>query len=135
MKRYTCQAKGENLEDFLEQMRQFLMENSASKKSISQMSIVADEIFANVCSYAYPEDEGNIDIDYGLDENEDFILIFTDRGIPFDPLKHEDPDTGLPIEERDIGGLGILMVKNMVDEISYKRENDCNCLMMRKVIK
>ena len=55
-----------------------------------------------------------------------------DQGVPFDPLKNEDPDTGLSAEERDIGGLGIFMVKKSMDEISYVYKDGKNILSIRK---
>ena len=60
------------------------------------------------------------------------VITFIDQGIPFDPLKSEDPDTGLPAEERDLGGLGIFMVKKSMDEISYAYRDGKNILSIRK---
>ena len=59
-------------------------------------------------------------------------LVFADDGAPYDPLAHADPDTKLPVAERPIGGLGILMVKNMADSISYERTRNRNFLTVFK---
>ena len=60
------------------------------------------------------------------------VITFIDQGVPFDPLKNEDPDTGLPAEERDLGGLGIFMVKKSMDEISYAYRDGKNILSIKK---
>jgi len=89
----------------------------------------AEEIFANVAFYAYPEKQGLIDVSLNkLDNN--IILEFKDEGIEYNPLEKPDPDVTLPPEERPIGGLGIYMVKNLSDEIYYKRENNNNILTL-----
>ena len=67
-------------------------------------------------------------------ENGTAEITFTDQGVPFDPLSRTDPDTTLPAEARPIGGLGILMVKKMMDKVTYRRENGCNILSIQKKI-
>ena len=70
-----------------------------------------------------------------LDEEERlFTIIFTDRGIPFDPLQRSEPDVTLKAEEREIGGLGILMVKKSMDEVLYSYEDGQNILTLKKRI-
>jgi sigma-B regulation protein RsbU (phosphoserine phosphatase) len=59
-------------------------------------------------------------------------LIFTDHGRPFNPLEHEDPDITLPLEEREVGGLGLLIVKKTMDTIRYNREGGANRLEFSK---
>jgi hypothetical protein len=60
------------------------------------------------------------------------VLIFTDSGIPYDPLTADEPDITLSAEERKVGGLGIFIVKKIMDEISHVYENGKNILRMRK---
>ena len=62
------------------------------------------------------------------------VITFIDGGVPYDPLATEDPDTTLSAEERDIGGLGIFMVKKSMDEITYRYEGGKNVLSIRKKI-
>ena len=61
-------------------------------------------------------------------------LVFIDDGIEYNPLAHSDPDTSLGADERQIGGLGILMVKKLADDISYRRERNRNILTVFKKI-
>ncbi len=75
-----------------------------------------------------------MEVQIKLDE-ETVELVFTDSGIPFDPLEKEDPDVTLSTEEREIGGLGIYLIKKKMDEVSYRYENQKNIFMFRKKIK
>jgi anti-sigma regulatory factor (Ser/Thr protein kinase) len=73
-----------------------------------------------------------VSIDVGADDGV-LSIRFEDSGRPFDPASREDPDVSpVPAEERDVGGLGIFMVKRLMDEVSYKREGGKNVLVLRK---
>lgn len=99
-----------------------------------RISIIVDELASNIIQYAYPSKVGKIVV--RILHNNNFIQIeFIDRGIPYDPLKKEEPDIHLPIEERSIGGLGIYMVKQMVGKIIYKRRFWQNHLIVWLAIK
>lgn len=62
------------------------------------------------------------------------VITFIDHGIPYDPLRKNDPDITLTSEEREIGGLGIFMVKKTMDEITYEYRDGQNILRIRKNI-
>ena len=97
-----------------------------------KVNMVFDELLANVISYAF-SDEGahNIDISISFDKGQLAISI-TDDGVPFNPFTREDPDTSLSLEDRDIGGLGIHLVKNAMDETLYQRRNNKNTVTLIK---
>ena len=95
----------------------------------NKLDMCAEEIFANVAFYAYPEKQGLIDVTINK-SNDNIILEFKDEGIAYNPLEKPDPDITLPPEERPLGGLGIFMVKNLSNEIYYKRENNQNVLTL-----
>lgn len=98
------------------------------------LNLALEEAVVNVMNYAYPKGSyGEIDIT--ATENEG-VLTFTisDAGTPFDPTKVADPDTSLSAEERPIGGLGIHLVRQIMDEVSYKYENAHNILTLKKII-
>lgn len=98
-----------------------------------EMVTVVEEIFLNIANYAYEDGQGDATVRMEIDEDKRTItLSFIDSGKEFDPLAKEDPDIYLPIEERPIGGLGILMVKKMMDSVSYYREDDKNHLTVTK---
>ena len=132
----TFDAKLDNLDEVLAFLETELENHDASMKVMMPISVCLEEMYVNVCHYAYEgiSDMGycKIDIDF---ENDDVIITLTDSGIPFDPVKKADPDISLSADERNIGGLGILMVKKTMDSIFYIRENDKNVFTMRKKIK
>lgn len=108
-----------------------LEEFEASMKVITQMNIIAEELFTNVAKFSYPGKQGYCQID--IEKKENYLEVkFIDNGIPFNPLAKEDPDITLEASERDIGGLGILMVKKMSDKVSYEYISNCNILTLKK---
>ncbi len=112
-----------------------LEECGASMKTVMQLSVVLEELFVNVAHYAYPDEKGTLSLGLGFDVNtRNFIMRFTDEGIPFDPLAKEDPDVTLSADERNIGGLGIFMVKKTMDSVEYERTDGKNVLTLKKTI-
>ncbi len=94
--------------------------------------IVFDELLNNVISYAYP-DGGEHEISIQVERSDDrMTLVFIDDGIAFNPLAHDAPDTDLPLEEREVGGMGIHLVQQVMDEVSYERRGDKNALTLEK---
>ena len=97
-----------------------------------RVNMVFDELLANVISYAYDDEEAHsIEITVGYN-NGRLTIGITDDGIPFNPFTREDPDTTLSLEERDIGGLGIHLVKNTMDETLYQRRHNRNTVTLIK---
>ena len=89
-----------------------------------------EEIFVNVANYAY-EEKGTVEIT--LSRTQDKItFIFRDNGVKFNPLEKEDPNITASSEEREIGGLGIFMVKKIMDECSYDYVDNHNVLTLVK---
>lgn len=99
-----------------------------------KLNLALDEALANSISYAYPEGtEGNITLEAGMDGDE-LLFHLIDQGTPFDPTKEGDVDITLSVEERPIGGLGIFLIKQMMDSVTYKRVDNKNILELRKKI-
>ena len=98
-----------------------------------QISVCVEEIFTNIARYAYSEKEEDVTLGISYSEDE-LIMRFTDHGMPFDPLMKKDPDVTLSAEERDIGGLGIFIVKKTMDDVHYEYKNGKNILTIRKKI-
>ncbi|MBR6543422.1 MAG: SpoIIE family protein phosphatase [Anaerotignum sp.] len=97
--------------------------------------VAIEEVFVNVAHYAYGDGEGDVNFSIGFDKgNRDVIFRMADKGVPFDPLKKEDPDITLSAEEREIGGLGIFITKKTMDTVTYSYENNENILTMIKRI-
>ena len=107
------------------------MANLSSSLTMS-LNLAMEEAVVNVMDYAYPDGQkGNVDIEVTADQ-EWMTFVITDTGIAFDPTTKEDADTTLSAEERPIGGLGIFLVRQLMDDINYKREGNKNVLTLRK---
>ena len=124
-------AKLEGMDVILAFVSLLLDINGCSTKARTQLRIAVEELYVNVTLYAYPDGDGWAEMRGSV---EDGMVTFSliDAGRPFDPLAKEDPDIMLPGEEREIGGLGIYMVKTMMDEVEYEYRDGCNQLTLRK---
>ena len=98
------------------------------------LNLALEEAVVNVMSYAYPDSQGDVKVDIMIDDQK-VVSILTDSGIPFDPTQKGDVDTTLPAEERPIGGLGIHLVKQIMDKVSYQYVGNQNILTLEKNIK
>ena len=102
-------------------------------KAQMQIDIAIDELFSNIARYAYNPETGPATVRIEVVEEPLAVVItFIDKGVPYDPLKKEDPNTKLPIEEREEGGLGIYMVKKTMDDITYEYVDGQNILKIKK---
>lgn len=96
------------------------------------LNLAIEEAVVNVMEYAYLEGEqGNVDIEVSADDRW-LTFIISDNGIPFDPTTQKDADTTLSAEERPIGGLGIFLVRQLMDSINYQRKDGKNILTLSK---
>lgn len=126
--------------DQLESVQIFVLEQlkgySYSEHVRAQLDVAVEEIFVNIAHYAYPPDQpGWALIRCQVDPDPTRITIqFIDHGVPFNPLAKQDADITLSAEERQIGGLGILMVKRSMDEVRYDYEDGQNILTLVKKI-
>ena len=129
----TVEAKDDNLAQVLEFVDGQLEMLECSPKAQMQIDVSVEEIFVNIAHYAYTSGTGDatLRVDTSL-EPKSVTITFTDRGIPYDPLSKPDPDITLSAEERQIGGLGIYMVKKSVDDIRYEYRDGQNILTFTK---
>ena len=128
-------AKVDELPNVISFVEDELNKYEFNPKIIMQFNLVVEEIFVNIASYAYKDSSGKckILIDYNKDKQE-VQLSIEDNGIKFNPLEQEDPNISGIVEERKVGGLGIFLVKNNVDNITYKYEDNKNILILSKNI-
>ena len=124
-------AKLEGMDIILAFVSLLLDTNGCSTKARTQLRMAVEEIYVNQTLYAYPAGDGWLEM-RGSIENDTATFTLIDGGTPFDPLAKADPNITLSGEERGIGGLGIYMVKTMVDALEYEYRDGCNRLMMRK---
>ena len=110
-----------------------LEEAGCPMKLQMQIDLAVEEIFVNIAHYAYEPATGKAKIACDIFEDPRYVQIrFTDSGIPYDPLQHEDPDVTLSAEERQIGGLGIYLVKQAMDDVQYEYKDGKNILTLKK---
>ena len=109
------------LEQWLEEA---LSAAGVNMASVTGINLALEEIMVNIINYAYPggtQGIGTLDFYKG---DGSLVFVFTDSGVPFDPTMTSSPDTSLSAEERPIGGLGIYLVRQIMDELHYERTQD-----------
>ena len=122
-----------SLTQFLEEVGDEL---GLSPGLVMNLNLVLEEAVSNVIFYAYPKDaivEEALTLTLTCEDDE-LNIRKKNNGIAFDPTQKEDPDLTLSAEERPIGGLGIFLIRQLMDEVSYQREGDCNLFIMKKRI-
>ena len=135
MKEITLAATVENIETVTEFVNAQLELIDCPIKVQIQIDIAIDELFGNIAHYAYNTEVGNATVRVEISEAPLAVIItFVDNGVPYDPLGKNNPDITLSAEEREIGGLGIYMVKKSMDEITYEYKDGQNILKIKKNI-
>lgn len=133
MKELTIEATTENIEAVTNFVNEQLESLDCSMKVQMQVDIAIDELFSNIAHYAYNPETGSATVQVEVTEDPLAVVItFIDHGTPYDPLAKEDPNTKLSAEERQIGGLGIYMVKKTMDDVSYEYKDGRNILKIKK---
>ena len=133
MKELTIAASVENIETVTDFVNEQLESLDCPMKAQMQIDIAIDELFGNIAHYAYNPEIGKATVRVEVIEDPLAVTItFIDNGVPYDPLAKADPDTTLSAEERDIGGLGIYMVKKSMDDITYEYKDGQNILAIKK---
>ncbi len=122
-------ARLENLEEWLKSVSGCAASQGFDRKRIREIEVAAEEALVNICNYAYPERNGEVEVACGLDGNR-FIIEIIDSGIPFDVTSLPDPDITADADKRKIGGLGVFLIKKIADEVRYRRENNRNILSL-----
>ena len=120
-------AKLENLGRFMESVSECARAQGFDQKKISEIELATEEVLVNICNYSYPEKPGDVEINCKM-ENGRFIIEIIDSGIPFDITSSVDPDIISDIAKRKIGGLGVFLIKKLMDEVRYRREGGLNIL-------
>ena len=135
MKELTVAATVENIETVTNFVNEQLEALDCPMKAQMQIDIAIDELFGNIAYYAYNPDVGEATVRVEVTEDPLAVVItFIDNGMPYDPLAKEDPDISLSAEDRQIGGLGIYMVKKSMDDITYEYKDGQNILKIKKHI-
>ena len=135
MRELRVEADAEKLHEVVAFVEEQLVEMGCPMKTQMQVHIAVEEIFVNIASYAYNPGKGEALIRMDTARGDGGIvleLMFMDSGKPFDPLAKEDPDMTLAADETKIGGLGIFMTKQCMDEVRYEYRDGMNILYLKK---
>ena len=124
----TVSPQEETMQVVVSFVEETLAQKDVPVKIAVKMNIAVDEIYSNIQRYSGAT-KATIECTV---ENNRIVLVFTDNGSPYNPLDKEDPDTKLPADEREIGGLGIFMVKKTMDEVTYEYSEGMNRLTLKK---
>lgn len=136
MRELNIDATVENIAAVTAFIDEQLEELDCPMKTQLQVDVAIDELFGNIAHYAYNPEVGAATVRVEVTENPlSVVITFIDNGVPYDPLAKADPDITLSAEERQIGGLGIYMVKKSMDDISYEYKNGQNILRIKKHIR
>jgi anti-sigma regulatory factor (Ser/Thr protein kinase) len=101
-----------------------------SQKNMEKIELAAEEVIVNIVKHAYKKKKGKIEIEILL--NEYLELIFKDKGPKFNPLNQKKRNYKIPTQKRKIGGMGIFLIFECVDEVKYLRKNSFNILVLKK---
>ena len=133
MKELTITATVENIGIVTDFVNEQLEALDCPMKAQMQIDIAIDELFGNIAHYAYHPEVGNATVRVEVTEEPLAVIVtFIDKGMPYDPLRAAEPDITLSAEERNLGGLGIYMVKKSMDEITYEHKDGKNILSIKK---
>jgi serine/threonine-protein kinase RsbW len=131
MVRMRLPARLENLD----RVRRFVLDKAQhlnfSDEVLLRIDLVVEELAANVILYAYPHEPGDMEVGCWLEGVSTLCIELQDQGLAFDPTSREEPDIELDCSKRGIGGLGLYLVRRMVDGVDYRRENGRNILSVR----
>lgn len=122
-------ARIENLKELMGFVSGFAHGAGFTRKKILKIELAMEEALLNIFNYAYSDDHGGeVEVRCRMKDKSTLIIDILDTGIPFDILAVPAPDTSSGISERKIGGLGIFLIRKMVDEVRYRQEGKSNIL-------
>lgn len=121
-------ARIEYLHSFIEFVADRAEKEGFGEKKIKEIELAMEEALVNIFSYAYPEKAGDVELICSMNNDNGFIIEILDDGIPFNILSLPDPDLNASISDRRIGGLGVYIIRNIVDDLRYRRDGGKNIL-------
>ena len=135
-KEYSFELKSDlsELDSLCQNLETFGEKFGLPKKLIFEINLALDELFTNIISYGFQDDREHVIKVTLIPENEQLCLCIEDDGKPFNPIEFESPDVACSVEECKIGGLGIHIMKKLMDEVCYERCDDKNILNLKKKI-
>lgn len=119
-----------NLRKFVELVSKCAEDLGLDPERISDIGVATEEALVNIFNYAYQDEAGEVKVTCMLDDENRFIIEIEDTGIPFDLHGLHDPDLTADIAERNVGGLGVFIIKELMKDVQYRREDNKNILKL-----
>ncbi len=134
IKHFVVENRIEEISSLADRLEDLANEWELSPGLAMNINLVLEEALSNIIFYAFKDNKKHeIDISVSM-HNKNITLKIEDSGIPFNPLEQQTPDITLPAEERPVGGLGIFLISQIMDEMNYARKGDQNVLTLKKSI-
>jgi len=130
MPKIRLPARLENLQKMISLLSAFAGAQGFSSDTMLDVELALEEILVNICNYAFPGADGDMEMTYEEDQKGRLIVLLSDNGIPFDPCSAPAPNLTGDLQQRSIGGLGILLARTLADEFHYQRQGDSNLITM-----
>ena len=130
MKKLIVEANVENLYDVRDFVNKELERHNCPPAIQDNINLAVEEIYSNIANYAYQPASGSVAVFMTVGESA--VIRFEDTGVPYNPLEHPEPDLDKPLMERKVGGLGIFLVKKVMDKVEYMRVDEKNALVLTK---
>ncbi len=128
LKRLTLPATTGSISAFSQFVRGGAVAAGVAENEFGKLDLILEEILVNVARYAYSPESGSVEVAYAPAGPHQLRVEIADFGRVFNPLQADPPDLSRGLAERPIGGLGVFLVRSMVDSIAYRREGDRNIL-------
>ena len=128
----VLEAYIENTPGLMKFLEDELLRVKAGGKYVRRIELALEELFVNICNYAYPEETGDVTVRISYPAPLVIEIELIDQGVQYDPCKKPDPDMKVSLKERGAGGMGIYLAKSFMDEMEYEYRDRCNHLRMRK---
>jgi anti-sigma regulatory factor (Ser/Thr protein kinase) len=122
-------ARIENFDRLMGWILGLLREKGFPEERIQEVELASEEALVNIIRHGFPGREpGDVAIRCTGEPDDSVEIEFSDDGVPFDPTSLAQPDLILPVEERPVGGLGVFLIRRLIDEVRYRREGGRNIL-------
>lgn len=132
-KKIVVPADMDHLDEVMDSLHNILEEGDFDENFTMKVELAVEEMYTNIASYAYKGEKGEAEVDCILtDAPKQITIVFTDGGLPYNPLERDDPDVTLKAEDRQIGGLGIFLTKKFMDDVTYEYKDGKNILSISK---
>ena len=130
MRTLTLPAKVEHLPQWTQFIVACAQAQGLPSKRIREIELAIEEALVNICHYAYPAGAGEVEVACMVEAPQHFVIEFSDRGLPFDPLSLGEPALTDSLDDRQVGGLGVFLIRRLMDDASYRREGERNILRL-----